>query len=139
MESYGGDLVGRFHDNHWFSVDDSVKSVHRIRGVLDGPPRTVSFDEAVTTADYVAVPGLVLALRVPGQAVLHVVGVRVLRMGIVIELWVDRHDGPELSHWQSWYRDRSSIQARERYDRQQDRYSLQRYEIRYLIIIIIIR
>lgn len=70
------------------AVDDGVESVVRVSGVLDGALVSIGVDQGVGSGDDVPVASLVLALRVPGEAVLHVVGERVLRVVVVVLLLV---------------------------------------------------
>ena len=79
----------RFNDSNWFSVDNRVESIHRIRRVLDDPSGAISFDETVTTTDYIAISRLLLSFRVACQTILDVVGISVLRMRIVVKCWCD--------------------------------------------------
>lgn len=73
----GCDLVsglGRYGVAGGLLVDDGVEAVVGVGRVVDGPSATVSFDEAVATLDYVALPGLVLGFGVARIGVLDVVG-----------------------------------------------------------------
>lgn len=72
-------------------VDYGVESVGVGGGVFDGPLATVGLDEGVGSVDYVAVPGLLLALDVTGVGVVDVVvelvggvGVRVVFLVAVV-------------------------------------------------------
>ncbi|XP_043283167.1 uncharacterized protein [Venturia canescens] len=72
-----GDLGGLF-------LDDGVEAVVVVGGVVDDAAAAVGLDEAVAALDRVTVPGLLLALGVPGEGVVHVVRVTVLGMGVEI-------------------------------------------------------
>lgn len=69
-----------------FLGDDRVETVVRVRGVVDGALGAVRVDQAVRAVHHVTVPALVLALRVAGQLVVHVVPVRVRRVRIVVRV-----------------------------------------------------
>ncbi|CAD1476869.1 unnamed protein product, partial [Heterotrigona itama] len=77
-------------------VDDGVESVDWVGGVIDGAFGPVSLDQRVATMDDVAVAGFLLALRVAGQTVVHVVSIAVLRMRV--EVGVDGLGYHGLSH-----------------------------------------
>lgn len=63
-------------------VDDRVKTVLLVGGVLDGPQRAVGVVHAVRSLDHVAVPVLVSGLVVAGVRVLDAVLVRVLGVSL---------------------------------------------------------
>ena len=74
----GGDLGGSL------AAHDSVESVDRVSGVVDHTTGAIGLQEAVLSLDDVSVTGLVLVLEVSGDSVLDVVGVVVLRVGVVL-------------------------------------------------------
>ncbi|KYN35583.1 hypothetical protein ALC56_10141, partial [Trachymyrmex septentrionalis] len=67
-----------------FLADYGVESVDRVSGVVNSAPGAIGFQEGVATLDEIAVTGLVLALGISGQAVVHVIGVAVLRMRVEV-------------------------------------------------------
>jgi len=95
-ESGGGDYGwgNSFRDYCGFTVDDSVESVDRVSGVLDGTASAVGLHQAVAALDDVSVAGLLLSLGVASQSVLDVVSVAVLGVGVVVS--VDGHGGGDL-------------------------------------------
>jgi hypothetical protein len=78
-----GDFSYRLH-SQWFLVHDSVEPVHGISRVLHGTLGTIGVDDGVAPLDDVPDAVLPLALGVPGDAVLDVVPVGVLRVGVVV-------------------------------------------------------
>jgi len=93
----GGDYGwgNSFRDYCGFTVDDSVESIDRVSGVLDGTTSSVRLHQAVAALDDVSVAGLLLSLGVASQSVLDVVSVAVLRVRVVVS--VDGHRGGDLS------------------------------------------
>ncbi|KOX72792.1 hypothetical protein WN51_00732, partial [Melipona quadrifasciata] len=85
-----------FHGGYWscgecldsdggcFFADNSVESIYWISGVIDGAFGPISLDEGVAALNDVSVAGLLLALSVASQTVVHVVRVAVLRMGVEV-------------------------------------------------------
>ncbi|KYQ56546.1 hypothetical protein ALC60_04623, partial [Trachymyrmex zeteki] len=74
-----GDRGHGFDSNGgWFLADYGVESIDRVSGVFDDAPGAIGFQEGVATLDNVAVTGLLLALIVASQAVVHVVCIAVL-------------------------------------------------------------
>lgn len=65
------------------AVDDGIESVHRVGSVLDGATEAIGIVQRVLALDHIPVAGLNLALGVPGQSVLDIVGEVVLGMRIV--------------------------------------------------------
>ncbi|OAD58462.1 hypothetical protein WN48_11116, partial [Eufriesea mexicana] len=80
--SWGG--YGFHSDGSWFFTNHCVESVNWISGVVDSSFGPVSINEGVATLDDVSIAGFLLALGVTGQAVVDVIGVAVLRVGIVV-------------------------------------------------------
>ncbi|KYN05715.1 hypothetical protein ALC62_03370 [Cyphomyrmex costatus] len=81
----GGNWGDSFDGNgDGFLADYGVESIDWISGVVNGAPGTIGFQEGVATLDEVAVTGLVLALGISGQAVVHVIGVAVLWMRVEV-------------------------------------------------------
>lgn len=82
-----GDGGGYFGDHgllhEGFPVHDGVETVVGVGGVLYGTSETVWVHQGVAALDDVSVAGLVLVLAVPGEAVLDVIGVAVLRVWVV--------------------------------------------------------
>ncbi|EZA48764.1 Cuticle protein [Ooceraea biroi] len=87
----GGD--GLDGDSSGFLADYGVESVDRVSGVVDNAPGTVGLQERVAALDEVAIAGLLLALGVAGQAVVHVVGIAVLGMRVVVGVHGLSHHG----------------------------------------------
>ncbi|KZC07280.1 Cuticle protein [Dufourea novaeangliae] len=77
----GGD--GLEGNSGGFLADDCVESVDRVSGVVDGALGAVRLDQGVTALYDVTVAGLLLAFGVTGQAIMDIIGVAVLRMGVV--------------------------------------------------------
>lgn len=74
-----------FHSNSGcFFADDCVESVDWVSGVVDGAFGSISIDEGIAALDDISVASFLLAFRVTGQTVVHVVGIAVLRMRIIV-------------------------------------------------------
>lgn len=67
-----------------FLPDHGVEAVEGVRGVIDDSARAIGFHEGEAAVHEVPVPGLLVLLVVPGEAVLDVVAVAVLRMWVVV-------------------------------------------------------
>ncbi|EZA48765.1 hypothetical protein X777_12681, partial [Ooceraea biroi] len=87
----GGD--GLDGDSSGFLADYGVESVDRVSGVVDNAPGTVGLQERVAALDEVAIAGLLLALGVAGQAVVHIIGIAVLGMRVVVGVHGLSHHG----------------------------------------------
>lgn len=60
-----------------------VETIVVVRGVVHNTTTSISLDEAVAALDSIAVPGLLLALRIAGQMIVDIVRKAVLR--VVVE------------------------------------------------------
>lgn len=67
-----------------FLADYGVESVDWVSGVVDDASGAIGLQEGVASLNEVAVAGLLLALGITGQAVVHVVGIAVLWMRVVV-------------------------------------------------------
>ncbi|KAG5311912.1 SMC6 protein, partial [Pseudoatta argentina] len=61
-----------------FLADYGVESIDWVSGVFDDAPSAIGFQEGVATLDEIAVTGLLLALVIASQAVVHIVRIAVL-------------------------------------------------------------
>jgi len=77
--------------NQGLPADHGIEPIDGIGGVLDRTLESIGIDQRVLPADHVPVALLHLALGVAGQRVLHIVGVLVLRMGIVLLVGLGQH------------------------------------------------
>jgi len=73
-------------DSGGFLAHHSVKSVDRVSGVVDYTPGAIGLQKGVAALNEIAVTGLLLALVVAGQTVVHVVRVAVLGMRVVVSI-----------------------------------------------------
>ncbi|CAD1476873.1 unnamed protein product, partial [Heterotrigona itama] len=84
----GGDFSYRGSGNDrssgCFFPHHGVESINWVGNVIDCAPGAVSLDQRVAALDDVSVAALLLALRVAGQTVVHVVGIAVLRMRVEV-------------------------------------------------------
>lgn len=89
----GRDCDGTGGDDWGIPGDDCVEPVDGVSVVVDGPPDTIGFNQAVRSLDDISVSGLFLSFGVSGEAIVHAVGELVL--------WVSIVQFPDLSysHW----------------------------------------
>lgn len=78
----GGDYG--FLDDWALSVDDSVESVDRVGGVVNGSSGAVWFGQRVRSLDDVSLSRFFLRFAVSGQSVLNVIGVAVAWIWVVV-------------------------------------------------------
>jgi len=71
------------HMGQGFAVHHSIESVDGVSGVLHRAAEAIGVIQRVLALHHIPVPGLHLALRVPGEGILHIVGEVVLGMGVV--------------------------------------------------------
>lgn len=80
------DLVGLGMDvgvGKGLTVHDGIETVDRVRSVLDGATEAISIVQGVFTLHNIAITRLHLALGIPRDGILHIVGEVVLGMRIV--------------------------------------------------------
>lgn len=65
------------------TVYDGIETVDRVRRVLDGATEAISIVQGVFTLDNIAITRLYLALGIPRDGILHIVGEVVLGMRII--------------------------------------------------------
>lgn len=95
-------VIGGVDGRHWshgldhglhqrFAIDHGIESIDWIGSVLHRALEAIGIDQGVLSAYHVPVALLHLALGVARDGVLHIVGVLVLRMGIVLLIGLGQH------------------------------------------------
>lgn len=71
----------------WLTTDNSVESVDVIGGVVDCALESIGIDQAVRSVNSVTMTGLFLALHITGMWVVDGVGVVVLWLRVVVQMF----------------------------------------------------
>ncbi|KAF4521979.1 hypothetical protein B566_EDAN012528 [Ephemera danica] len=82
----GRSNTGSNSDSSTFLAHNSVESVDGVSGVVNNATSSVSLHEGVRSLDNISVAALTLFLVVSGQSISDGVGVRVLRVGVVVSV-----------------------------------------------------